>query len=579
MRTWDADAACWAARRELRRSPRPLDPRSSGNNLEDGDERSSIDLRVVNLHHDTLAVSDLHKLRRTEQMAELYDVIVIGAGLGGLTAAALLARAGRKTLVVERNASVGGAASTYKVGDLVVEASLHETSDPRDPIDPKHSILARIGVLDAVEWVPTGSITKFGEDLSGNSHSARQFFGVQAALADRFPPAKSGVAAVLGDMERIAVGLGTLSRRREAFRDPRKGFGALVKLAPMIRDWRRSVTQVFDRAFGTSEAVKCALAANLPYWHDDPDTLWWILFAVAQGGYLASGSRYVRGGSARLSNALANATRQAGGEIALGRQVTDIRLDADGRPSGVVHVGRNGREPADARAPVVVANAAPAAIAAMLPESVRQHFWSAYAGHRLSISLFSATFGLSVRPRTLGFRSYSTFLLPSWMKTRSRPSPQRRPPRRGTRERATADDRRRLLCHRVRPGRSALSSVGGWRRSARELVGTRQGRRDVKRDQWRQAIIAAIDREFPGFGAHVVGCVFNTALSMRNYLNAPEGAIYGFAPLPPSTPIWRGIDRSPTTPISGLYLASSYAGSGGFTGAILAGGNAADRII
>jgi ribulose 1,5-bisphosphate synthetase/thiazole synthase len=62
-------------------------------------------------------------------MAERYDVIVIGAGLGGLTAAALLAHAGRKTLVIERNASVGGAASTYKVGDLMVEASLHETAD------------------------------------------------------------------------------------------------------------------------------------------------------------------------------------------------------------------------------------------------------------------------------------------------------------------------------------------------------------------------------------------------------------------------------------------------------------------
>lgn len=80
-------------------------------------------------------------------MAQRYDVIVIGAGLGGLTAAALLARAGRKTLVIERNASVGGAASTYKVGDLTVEASLHETTDPSDPGDPKHSILARIGVL------------------------------------------------------------------------------------------------------------------------------------------------------------------------------------------------------------------------------------------------------------------------------------------------------------------------------------------------------------------------------------------------------------------------------------------------
>jgi phytoene dehydrogenase-like protein len=103
--------------------------------------------------------------------------------------------------------------------------------------------------------------------------------------------------------------------------------------------------------------------------------------------------------------------------------------------------------------------------------------------------------------------------------------------------------------------------------------------RDTKQNLWRRAIIAAIDREFPGFAAHVVASVFNTAMSMHTYLNAPEGAIYGFAPLPPSGPIWRGTGRSPKTPLPGLYLASSYAGSGGFTGAILAGGNAADLIL
>jgi phytoene dehydrogenase-like protein len=102
---------------------------------------------------------------------------------------------------------------------------------------------------------------------------------------------------------------------------------------------------------------------------------------------------------------------------------------------------------------------------------------------------------------------------------------------------------------------------------------------ETKRDQWQRAIITTIDREFPGFASHVVASVFNTALSMRNYLNAPEGAIYGFAPLPPTTPIWRGTGRSAKTPIPGLYLASSYAGSGGFTGAILAGGTAADLIL
>lgn len=71
------------------------------------------------------------------------DVVVIGAGLGGLTAGAILARAGRKVLVIERSNSVGGAASSYKSDDLFIEGSLQETSDPHHPNDPKHDALTR----------------------------------------------------------------------------------------------------------------------------------------------------------------------------------------------------------------------------------------------------------------------------------------------------------------------------------------------------------------------------------------------------------------------------------------------------
>ena len=81
-----------------------------------------------------------------------YDAVIIGAGLGGLTAGAILARAGRKVLVIERSNSVGGAASSYKVGDLFVEGSLHETSDPHDPRDAKHDPLTRAGVIDGHQF-------------------------------------------------------------------------------------------------------------------------------------------------------------------------------------------------------------------------------------------------------------------------------------------------------------------------------------------------------------------------------------------------------------------------------------------
>ena len=128
-------------------------------------------------------------------MADDYDVIVIGGGLGGLTAAALLAQAGRKTLLIERNHDVGGAASTYKTGDLVVEASLHETSDPKDSIDPKHHVLARLGVLDQVEWVPTGAVYEVrGGPIGQPFVLPDDFAQARLALLERFPSARAGIA-------------------------------------------------------------------------------------------------------------------------------------------------------------------------------------------------------------------------------------------------------------------------------------------------------------------------------------------------------------------------------------------------
>ncbi len=69
--------------------------------------------------------------------------------------------------------------------------------------------------------------------------------------------------------------------------------------------------------------------------------------------------------------------------------------------------------------------------------------------------------------------------------------------------------------------------------------------------------------------------MFLNARSMQNFLNTPDGCVYGFAPLPPKRGIWAGIPRSPRTPVSGIYLASSFAGSGGFTGAMSSGAEAA----
>lgn len=513
-------------------------------------------------------------------MADRYDVIVIGAGLGGLTAAALLAQAGRKTLLIERNYGVGGAASTYKAGDLVVEASLHETSDPNDATDPKHHVLARLGVLHKVGWVPTGALYEVRGGPVGSPFVLPDGFpAARRALVDRFPSARAGIGSVLGEMERISTAVGVLSKGRHAFDRPLEGLSALAKLGPVATGWRRSLAERLARAFGEDEAVKCALAANLLYWHDDPATLWWILFAVAQGGYIGSGGRYVQGGSQRLSHALARALKSAGGEILLRRPVTEILLDGQGRPIGVAHERSEGGERVEVRAPIVVSNAAPAHVADMLPKPARERFFAPYAGRPLSISLFSATFGLSQRPAEIGLRSYSTILLPKWLQ---RLSDYRRCGE--LTARLPTDDMPAMAIVDYSAIDSGLGgppypvSVVGVDRTA-NWAGLDGAAYALKRARWSEAILAAIDREFPGFAAKVVASVFSTASTMNTYLNAPQGAVYGFAPLPPAGPIWNGPPSSPKTPIEGLYLASSYAGSGGFTGAILAGEAAAEQVL
>ena len=55
-----------------------------------------------------------------------YDAIVVGAGLGGLSSACRLAKAGKKVLLMEQHNLPGGVASSFKRGRFEFETALHE---------------------------------------------------------------------------------------------------------------------------------------------------------------------------------------------------------------------------------------------------------------------------------------------------------------------------------------------------------------------------------------------------------------------------------------------------------------------
>ncbi|MCK5129063.1 MAG: NAD(P)/FAD-dependent oxidoreductase [Clostridiales bacterium] len=87
-------------------------------------------------------------------MEHNYDVVVIGAGNGGLSAAASSAKMGLKTLLIEQHNLPGGFATSFVRGRFEFEPSLHEFCNigTADDQGPARQLIDSYGV--AVEWVP-----------------------------------------------------------------------------------------------------------------------------------------------------------------------------------------------------------------------------------------------------------------------------------------------------------------------------------------------------------------------------------------------------------------------------------------
>jgi phytoene dehydrogenase-like protein len=512
-------------------------------------------------------------------MTEQFDAIVIGSGLGGLTAGALFSHAGYRVLLLERNDHFGGAATTYHRGRMTIEASLHETTDPRRGPDLKGEVFDALGLYDDLEFVPVDDFYEVRSPLIGDPLVLPYGFQAAAAtLSERFPDDAAAIEHFYTRIERVGAGLNALGGTHSGRWWLTHGAELPLSLWPILRDLRSSVSSVLERSFGRNEALKLAVAANLGYYGDDPDTMWWLAFAAAQAGYLTGGGHYIKGGSQALSDLLVERIEAGDGEVRSGCDVTEIVLDDSGHAAGVRYRPTKAGESVEERAPVVFANAAPHVVADMLPEEARRPFMAPYVDKPLSISLFSIALGLERPPAEFGVSSYSTVLVPEWMTEL-----------RGVKRCAdllSTDPGERLpamiVCDHNHidsgihtDGELYTLDVAGVDRLANweHLDETAYRRRS---HAWLEAIVAGLDAEWPGLAGAVVEQHIATARTMHEYLNTPEGAVYGWDYRVPE-----GIPRgkplgSPETTVDGLWLASSYSGMGGFTGAI-GGGTAAAR--
>ncbi|HEY1380431.1 MAG TPA: NAD(P)/FAD-dependent oxidoreductase [Gemmataceae bacterium] len=247
-----------------------------------------------------------------------YDAVVIGAGIGGLTCANLLAREGLRVLLVEQHTAVGGYCSTFRRGGYTFDAASHFYPLLGNPETLTGRLLAELGV--ETRWVKMDPVDQFHLP-DGTTFAVPADFGAYLArLKAEFPHESAAIDAFFHEAKRAYL-LGLLCYFRG--HDP-------TQLGP---DRDLTVRQALDRHFH-DRRLKLLLTADCPHWGAPPCRTSFVFDSMLRVSYFL-GNYYPRGGSQAFADELARRFEEHGGHVLLGCAVRRI-VTRRGRAVGVV---------------------------------------------------------------------------------------------------------------------------------------------------------------------------------------------------------------------------------------------------
>ncbi len=285
-------------------------------------------------------------------MTAEYDAIVIGAGHNGMVAAAYLARAGARTLVLERRHKAGGAATTdspwpdapeFKVTRLSYVMSLMPPTIINELKLPGHGYKVYPMGPYYQAFPEGGSITLYADDAKRNFESVARWSKRDAEAMERWDAWLAGLAEVLGPLLlTVPPNLGSRRPRdlaatlRLAWRN--RGLDVRT-IADATRLMTMSIADLLDDWFESAE-VKGALAVNgvIGTWAGpySPGTAYVMAhhsIGDVGDGHLGNWG-FPEGGMGAVAAAIEAAAREFGAEIRLNAPVARVLVE-NGRATGV----------------------------------------------------------------------------------------------------------------------------------------------------------------------------------------------------------------------------------------------------
>jgi phytoene dehydrogenase-like protein/ferredoxin-NADP reductase len=326
-----------------------------------------------------------------------YDAVVIGGGLGGLSAAAHLSVKGKKVLLLEKHCVPGGYASSFNRGRFEFDASLHELSGVghEGRRGPLWDHLEECDVANRVEFLEIPEFYRsifpdFDITIPGDRE------GFEEVLCEHFPREAEGIkrfSSIMFDIYKELQKLRTEGGEAAA-RDP-SAFSNLIGYSS------KTLADVLDTEV-MDEKARAVITQLWGYYGLPPSKLSFLLFAIATATYLAHGPVHIKGKSQALSQAFVESIEDHGGEVLLNNGASRIML-SQGKVKGVV--AEDGTE---IDTDFVVCNANP--ITTCIDLIGREHIPSWYLKRlgwgKIATSIFSVFLGLDCTASDLGLDTH-----------------------------------------------------------------------------------------------------------------------------------------------------------------------------
>ncbi len=513
---------------------------------------------------------------KQHHVADSYDAIVIGSGLGGLTTAAMLAKfAGQRVLVLERHYTAGGFTHVFHRPGYEWDVGVHYVGQVNNPTDQVRCAFDHV-TEGRLRWNPMPDVYDrvFIEDRSYDFPTGTERF--RAQMKSYFP--EEGAA-----IDKYIASVFSTTRAGMTFFAEKAVPGPIARLiGPAMRSrflrYASQTTAEVLRQFTQNPELIAVLTAQWGDYGLPPSRSSFGIHALVAQHYL-EGASYPVGGASEIASCIAPVIERAGGEIIVSAEVSQIVLGPHGEALGVRMA--DGRE---LRARTIISDAgAHNTFARLLPADLPSTATARRDVESLAPSMSHLCLYVGLRRAENEPEFDATNL---WIHKAADHD--------AAFERCMNDPEAPLpvsfisfpsakdpTFERRYPGHSTIEVVApapyAWFEKWANNRWKRRGADydDLKRDLTAR-LLADLEQHVPATKGRVEYTELSTPLSTRHFANFQHGEIYGLSAVPER---FRLRSIGARTPVRNLYLTGADAVSPGLAGALFGGIVTASAVL